>query len=78
MWKSSCVDNTSIEDEVPERHFAWFYSTIKYGIILGSNSSTSTLQKQIIGLMAGVKSRYSCKSLFKTVEILTVPSEYIL
>jgi hypothetical protein len=74
---SSCVANTFIEDEVPERHFAYFYSTIKYGIILKGNSSKSTLQKKIIRLMAVVKSINSCKSLFKTSEILTVPCEYI-
>jgi hypothetical protein len=53
----------------------------EYGIILGGNSSNSkkifTLQKQIFRLMAGVKPRNSCRSLFKRLEILALPCECI-
>jgi hypothetical protein len=36
-----------------------------------------TLQKKILKLMIGVKSCNSCRDLFKTLEILTLPLEYI-
>jgi hypothetical protein len=36
------------------------------------------LQKKIVRLIAGVKSWDSCKTLFKRLEILTLPCEYIL
>jgi hypothetical protein len=53
----------------------------KYGIIFWGNSSNSkkifTLQKKIVRLMAGFKPRNSCRSLFKRLEMLTLPYEYI-
>jgi hypothetical protein len=46
---------------------------MKYGIILGGNSLNSkkifTLQKKIVRLMAGVKPRNSCRSLFNRLHI---------
>jgi hypothetical protein len=43
--------------------------TMMYGIIFGCNLSNSkkifTLQKKIVGLMADVNPRNSCRSLFK-------------
>jgi hypothetical protein len=36
------------------------------------------LQKKVVRIMAGAKSRVSCKPLFKILEILTLPSQYIL
>jgi hypothetical protein len=54
---------------------------VSYGIILWRNSSysrkISTLQKRIIGIMMGAQNRTSCRKLFKKLEILTVPSQYI-
>jgi hypothetical protein len=62
-------------------YFAYFQSIMKYGIILGGNSSNSTrvftLQKKIIRIMAGAKPRNSCRSLFKKLDILPLPCEYI-
>jgi hypothetical protein len=50
-------------------YFAYFHSVMKYGIILGDNSLNSkkifTLQKKIVRLMADVKPRNSCRSIFK-------------
>jgi len=47
---------------------------MKYGIIFWGNSSNSkmtfTLQKKVIRIMAGVKPRNSCRSLFKRSDIL--------
>jgi hypothetical protein len=60
----------------------YFYSVIKYGIILGGNSSsignTFTLQKNIFRNMASDQPRTSCRSQFKWSEILSVPYQYIL
>jgi len=62
-------------------YFAYFYSVASYGIILGGNSSNIkkilTLQKRIIRIMVGAHPRTSCRKLFKKLEILTVPSQYI-
>jgi hypothetical protein len=62
-------------------YFAYFHSIASYGIILGENSSNVkeifTLQKRIIRIMVVAHSRTSCRRLFKKLEILTVPSQYI-
>jgi hypothetical protein len=54
---------------------------VSYGIIFGGNSSNSgkifTLQKRIIRIMMGAHPRNACRKLFKKLEILTVPSQYI-
>jgi hypothetical protein len=53
----------------------------KYGIIFWGNSSSSrktfTLQKKIIRFMVGAHPRTPCRSLFKKLEILPVPCQYI-
>jgi hypothetical protein len=68
-------------DAVKSLYFAYFHSKMKYGIIAWGNSSNSkkifTLQKNIVRLMVDVKPRNSCRSLFKRLEILTLPCEYI-
>jgi hypothetical protein len=62
-------------------YFAYFHSIMKYGIIFGGNSSSSknvfTLQKKVIRIIAGVKPRHSSRNLFKRLEILPLPCEYI-
>jgi hypothetical protein len=68
-------------DTLKSVYFAYFHSIMKCGIIFVDNSSDSkktfTLQKKIVRLMAGVKPRNSCTSLFKSLEILALPCEYI-
>ena len=63
-------------------YYANFHSVIKYTIIFGGNSSNSgkvfILQKQVIRCMAGAQPITSCRSLFKQVQILPVPCQYIL
>jgi len=60
----------------------YFYSVIKYWIILWGNSSSSgkvlTLQKKIVRIVAGTQPKTSCTSLCKQLEILPVPCQYIL
>jgi hypothetical protein len=54
---------------------------MKYGIIFWGNSLDSkkvfTLQKKIVGIMMGVESRSSCREIFKRLQILSFPCEYI-
>jgi len=68
-------------DTLRSIYFAYFHSIASYGIIFGGNSSNSkkifTLQKGIIRIMVGTHPRTSCRRLFKKLEILTVPSQYI-
>jgi IS1 family transposase len=62
-------------------YFAYFHSIMNCGIIFWGNSSSSktvfTLQKNVIRIIAGVKPRNSCRNLFKRLEILHLPCEYI-
>jgi hypothetical protein len=59
-----------------------FYSVIKYDIILGGNSTDTDrvfiLQKKIIKIMAGVGSRNLRRNLFKELDTLLLPRQYIL
>jgi hypothetical protein len=54
---------------------------MKYGIIFWCNSTDSrkvfTLQKKIVRIMLGVKPQNSCRGLFKRLQILPLPCEYI-
>jgi hypothetical protein len=68
-------------DTLKSIYFACFHSIASYGIILGGNSSNSkkifTLQKRTIRIMVAAHHRTACRRLFKKLEILTVPSQYI-
>ena len=72
---------TCNNDTLKSIYFAYFHSIASYGIILGGNSSNSrkifTLQKRVIRIMVGAHPRTSCRRLFKKLEILIVPSQYI-
>jgi hypothetical protein len=74
----SHISNT---DTLEAIYFAYFHSIIKYGIIFVGNSPNGrmifTLQKRTIRIIAGVKSRNSCRNLFKRLGILPLPCEYI-
>jgi hypothetical protein len=63
-------------------YFAYFHSIMKYGIIFwGSHSDSKIvfrLQKKVIRIKTGSKSRIPCKPLFKVLEIMTLLSQYIL
>jgi hypothetical protein len=63
-------------------YYAYFHAIMEYGIIFWGNSPLSRkvfqLQKKIIRTMTGCIVRASCKPLFKTLGILTMPSQYIL
>jgi hypothetical protein len=65
---------TSNADTLRSIYFAYFHSIMKYGIIFWGNSINRrqifTLQKKIIRIMASVKPRNLCSSLFKRSEFL--------
>jgi hypothetical protein len=68
-------------DTLRSIYFAYVHSLMKYGIIFWGKSSDSkkvfVLQKKIVRIVMGVKSHNSCRDLFKRLEILTLPCEYI-
>jgi hypothetical protein len=63
-------------------YFSYFNSIIRYGIIFWGNATDSCkvlrLQKRVIRIMSGAEPRASCRGLFKKLEILPVPCQYIL
>jgi hypothetical protein len=73
------ISNT---DTLKSINLAYFHSLLKYGIIFWGNSTESkniyTLQKKIVRLMTSVKSCNSGRDLFKRLEILILPCEYMI
>jgi len=63
-------------------YYAYFHSVMGYDIIFWGNSPVNRkvfqLQKKIIRIMRGSTSRTSHIPLFRTLEILAMPSEYVL
>ena len=63
-------------------YFAYFHSVVRYGKIFWGNATNSykvlKLQKRVIRLMSGAEPRASCKGLFRKLEIIPVPCQYIL
>jgi len=61
--------------------YNYFHSIISYGIIFWGNSTHSIkifgLQKRVIRTMMGYSKRDSCRKLFKSLEILPLPSLFI-
>jgi hypothetical protein len=61
-------------------YFANFHSVVEYGMIFWGNSSNIghvfLLQKKVIRIMVGASSRCSCRSLFRKLDILTLPCLY--
>jgi hypothetical protein len=62
-------------------YFGCFHSVMEYGVIFWENSAgvdkVFKLQKSVVRIMAGVRSRCSCRGLFKKLDILPVPCQYI-
>ena len=63
-------------------YYSYFHSTMTYVLIFWGNSPDSIkifkLQKKIIRIMMGCRSRNSCRKLFPNLEILPLPSQYSL
>ena len=62
-------------------YYSHFHPIISYGIIFWGNSAPSSrvfrMQKRIIRIMMGSRSRDSCRKLFNSLKILPFPSLYI-
>ena len=62
-------------------YFSYVHSFISYGIIFGGNSQFSNnifkIQKRILRIISNIGSRDSCRHLFKELQILPLPSQYI-
>ena len=62
-------------------YFSYFHSVMSYGIIFWGNSHSSInvfkIQKRIIRIMTKSNKRDMCRSLFKQLRILPLPSQYI-
>ena len=76
MVHISCINT------LKSTYYVYFHSIIINRLIFWGNSSNSgksfTLQKKTLIIMAGSQTRTSCGSLFKQLEILLVPYQYIL
>jgi len=63
-------------------YFSYIHSIIRYGIIFWGNATNSCkvfkLQKRVIRIISGAEPRASCGGLFRKLEILPIPSQYIL
>ena len=63
-------------------YYSCFHSEITYGLLFWGNSPDSIKifrqQKRIIRFTMGCRSRDSCRKLFFNLEILPLPSQYIL
>jgi hypothetical protein len=66
MMKAVRTSETSVDN-----HFTRQY------IPEDNSENVFTLQKKVIRIIAGVKPRNSCRNLFKGLEILPLPCEYI-
>ena len=63
-------------------YYSYFHSVMTHGLLFWGNSPDSIkifrLQKKIIRIMVGCRSRDSCRKFFFNLEILPLPSQYIL
>jgi hypothetical protein len=62
-------------------YYSYFHSLITYGIIFWGNSSCSSqifrIQRRIIRIVSGLRTRDSCRDTFKILKILPLQSQYI-
>jgi hypothetical protein len=61
-------------------YYSYFHSRVSYRLLFWGHSSDSVrifrLQKNIIRIMLGCRSRDSCRNLFMKLQILPLPSQY--
>src|SRR5215469_12827064 len=62
-------------------YFSYFHSVMSYGIIFWGNSGASKdvfkIQKRVISILTNKSKQDSCQLLFKQLQILTLPSQYL-
>jgi hypothetical protein len=75
------MSHISSTDTLKSIYIAFFHSIMKYGITFWGNSPKSkmifTFQKRTVRIIAGVKSRNSCRNLSMRSVILPHPCEYM-
>jgi hypothetical protein len=81
-YRIRSVSPISSTDTLKSIYFAYFHSMMKYGIILWGNYPNSKMiyllcKKRTVRIIAGVKSRKSCRNLFMSSEILPLMCEYV-
>ena len=61
-------------------YFAYFHTIMNYGIIFWGKSTKGVfqLQKRLVRIMTGARSRGLCEPVFRALEILPVSPQYIL
>ena len=83
---SACFAMRSIKSLVSQQmlkeiYYSHFHKIILYGLMFQGNSAHSArvfrMQKRIIRIMTGSRSRDSCRKLFGHLNILPLPSPYI-
>ena len=84
---SACYAMMSVKPYVPINtlkmiYYSYFHYVMTYGLLFWGNSPKSIqifrLQKKVIRIMIGCRSRDSSRKLFLNLEILPLPSQYIL
>ena len=79
---SACYIMTSIKPFMSLNTLNTTYFSMVYGLPLWGNSPPSIkifrMQKRMIRILIGCKSRVSCRNVFRRVEILPLVSQYIL
>lgn len=74
----------STEEAARVAYYALFESHLRYGTVVWGGTSRDSLQrvlvlqKRAVRMLAGLKTRDSCRDAFKLLRILTVPSLYIM
>jgi hypothetical protein len=76
------VTHTLTTDILRMVYFAYFHPILQYGIIFWGNLAHAQqifkLQKRVVRVMSGMGPRSSCRNLFKKLNVLPVPCQYIL
>lgn len=76
-----CLHKTVDKKTIKLIYYSYFHSIMIYGIMHWGNSTSANrmflLQKRAVRIISGAKFSQSCKPLFKILEILTLPCEYI-
>jgi len=80
-YKIRAVKPFLSQDILKMIYYAYFHSVMTYGLLFWGNSSHGMevfgLQKKIIRIMMGSRSRDFCREFFKTVGILPFTAHYI-
>ncbi|KAK9511557.1 hypothetical protein O3M35_000190 [Rhynocoris fuscipes] len=73
----SCVDLAAMKSA----YFAYVHSHLRYGTIVWGRANAITrlfkMQKRFVRLIEGLPRKQSCRSIFRKLKIMTVPSLYI-